>query len=92
MNTETDSATFADRLRTARAKAGLTQAQLGLGMGKDDSDLGKGAVSSWEVGASTPSSSQLALICRRLGVSADYLLGTDAPPAANDTAPTEKAA
>jgi transcriptional regulator with XRE-family HTH domain len=48
-------------------------------MGPDGRDLGKGAVSSWEVDRAQPSAAQLALIALRLGVSADFLLGLTSP-------------
>lgn len=67
--------TFGARLAEARRNAGLTQAQLGEGLGPDGRDLQKATVSSWEVGASQPSASQIAKLCERLCVSADYLLG-----------------
>ena len=90
MSTETTetitSEAFCERLRAARQAANLTQAQLGEGLGKEGADLGKGAVSSWEVGMSTPSPHQLALICRRLGVSADRLLDTVPPDTGSEAA------
>lgn len=68
--------TFGARLALARKRAGLTQAQLGVGLGPDGRDLQRASVSAWEVGASTPSASQLVVLCQRLSISADYLLGT----------------
>jgi transcriptional regulator with XRE-family HTH domain len=70
--------TFGERLAEARRVAGLTQEQLGVGLGSDGRDLGKGAVSSWENGGSHPSSAQVAKICDRLNISADHLLGVKA--------------
>jgi transcriptional regulator with XRE-family HTH domain len=68
-------ATLGARIAAARRAVGLTQEQLGQGMGPEGSDLGKGAISSWEVDRSQPSAAQVALLASRLGVSADYLLG-----------------
>ena len=67
--------TFGERLAEARKGAGLTQEQLGIELGSDGRDLGKGAISSWENGGSHPTSAQLTKVCARLNVSADYLLG-----------------
>lgn len=68
-------ATLGARIAAARRAAGLTQDQLGQGMGPDGADLGKGAISSWEVDRSQPGAAQVAILASRLGVSADYLLG-----------------
>lgn len=68
-------ATLGARIAAARRAAGLTQDQLGQGMGPEGSDLGKGAISSWEVDRSQPGAAQVAILASRLGVSADYLLG-----------------
>lgn len=81
MATTAKQTTFGARLAEARRAAGLTQAQLGEGLGGDGRDLQKATVSSWEVGASQPSAEQLRKLCERLGISADYLLGI----AANDS-------
>lgn len=67
-------ATFGMRLRHARAIAGMTQADLGRGMGNEGADLMKASVSAWEVDRSSPNVDQLRLICDRLCVSADWLL------------------
>jgi HTH-type transcriptional regulator, cell division transcriptional repressor len=67
--------TLGSRIAAARRASGLTQEQLGIGLGPDGSDLGKGAVSAWEVDRSQPSAQQIALLASRLGVSADSLLG-----------------
>ena len=76
MSTEIDDmTTFGSRLAAARRKACLTQEQLGEGLGQDGADLGKGAISSWEVNRTEPSATQLRLLCQRLGISANDLLG-----------------
>lgn len=62
------------RIAEARRASGLTQEQLGQGMGADGSDLGKGAVSSWEVDRTQPSAMQIARLADRLHVSTEYLL------------------
>ncbi len=71
------SSSFGARLSIARRNAGLTQEQLGVEVGPDGRDLGKGAVSSWEVNRSQPSATQVAQLCKRLNVSADWLLGLE---------------
>lgn len=78
MTTPANESTFGSRLAEARRNAGLTQAQLGEGLGPDKRDLQKATVSSWEVGASQPNAAQLVKLCERLNVSADYLLGVSA--------------
>lgn len=67
--------TFGERLAERRKALGLTQEQLGAGLAADGGDVGKGGVSSWEVGRTFPSSAQIPSICQRLKCSADELLG-----------------
>lgn len=67
-------ATLGARIAAARRAAGLTQEQLGQGLGSDGSDLGKGAISSWEVDRSQPSAGQVTRLAERLHVTTDYLL------------------
>jgi len=70
---------FGRRLRDARNRTPLTQAQLGdriadfleLGDGKGVSGA---AVAQWENGSSLPTADKLAAACSILGVSADSLL------------------
>lgn len=66
---------FGGRLREARHAAGLTQSQLGTGLGNGGYDLLKASISSWEANRNQPNVTQLRLLCQRLGVSADQLLG-----------------
>ena len=66
---------FGVRLAEKRRAAGLTQEQLGAGLALNGSDVGKGAVSSWEVGRTMPSPALLPKLCARLGCSSDDLLG-----------------
>jgi transcriptional regulator with XRE-family HTH domain len=75
MFTDSATSTFGSRLAEKRKAAGLTQEQLGVGMAADGGDIGKGGVSSWEVGRTLPSAHQIARICERLKCSADDLLG-----------------
>jgi transcriptional regulator with XRE-family HTH domain len=66
MFTEPSKLLFGARLATLRKAAGLTQEQLGEGLAADGSDVGKGAISSWEVGRTEPSPSQITKLCARL--------------------------
>jgi DNA-binding XRE family transcriptional regulator len=68
---------FPKRLRDSRILLGLTQAALGEGLGTNGRDLQKAAISSWEVGRTSPTVEQIRLLCQRLGVSADFLLAIE---------------
>jgi transcriptional regulator with XRE-family HTH domain len=68
---------FGARLAAARKDAGLTQADLGLGLGTDGADASKSVVYGWEKDQHYPRVDQLMLICRKLRVSADFLLFGD---------------
>jgi transcriptional regulator with XRE-family HTH domain len=65
---------FGTRLKAAREAKGLSQAQLGRGLGAGGADFTRGAVSHWEMDRHEPTLEQLAEICRRLDCSADYLV------------------
>lgn len=65
---------FGQRLADMRKARKLTQAELGRGLGTDGTDAGKQVVYGWEKGIYFPKVDQLAAICQRLGVSADWLL------------------
>lgn len=65
---------FNERLRKRVEELGITHAALGKGLKADGSDLGRAAVHGWLSGNTQPSALQLAVICERLQVSADYLL------------------
>jgi transcriptional regulator with XRE-family HTH domain len=65
---------FGARLTDARKKKGLTQSQLGEGLGTDGADCSKAVVYGWEKDQHFPRVDQLALICRKLGTTADFLL------------------
>jgi transcriptional regulator with XRE-family HTH domain len=65
---------FSERLRKRVEELGITHAALGKGLKADGSDLGRAAVHGWLSGNTQPSALQLAVICERLEVSADYLL------------------
>ena len=66
--------TFGKRLAAVRKERGLTQQDLGRGLGTDGADAGKQVVYGWEKDQHFPKVDQLILICRKLKCSADYLL------------------
>lgn len=63
---------IAERIKTLREKAGLTQTQLAKRLG-----ISRSTVNSWEMSLSTPSSIYLVELSRIFGVSTDYLLSLD---------------
>lgn len=68
---------FGERLRNARKAKGLSQTDLGKGLGADDSDVSKQSVAGWEAGRHYPKADQLRTICSRLQITADSLLFGD---------------
>ena len=66
--------TFGVRLQQVRKAAGLSQEQLAGLVG-----MSRQAVSKWETDQAAPDIGTLALLCGVLGVSADELLGREAP-------------
>jgi transcriptional regulator with XRE-family HTH domain len=65
---------FGARLAEARKRKGLTQTQLGQGLGTDGADASKAVVYGWEKDQHFPRVDQFALICEKLKVSPDFLL------------------
>lgn len=61
---------FEQRLKAARRRRSLTQAQLAQRMGLPTSSIGH-----FESGARQPSAANLVRLANALGVSTDYLLG-----------------
>lgn len=66
--------TFGSRLAAARKAKGLSQTELGKGLNTGGEDANKAVVSGWENNHHHPRVDQLMTLCKRLGVSADYLL------------------
>jgi transcriptional regulator with XRE-family HTH domain len=64
-----------ERIKVARLASGLSQEALGALVGKT-----KGAVSQWEQGTTTPGGEGIVPLARALGVSLDWLLGSDVTP------------
>lgn len=60
------------RLRAARERLGLQQIELAAHLG-----IARSAIGEYERGAKTPRYDVLKRLCRKLGVSADWLLGLD---------------
>lgn len=80
MDAETPVATtFGSRLGAKRRERGMTQEELGKGLGPDGGDVTKAAVSAWETDRNQPTAAQLRVICERLAVTADELLGLQLP-------------
>lgn len=76
---------FGRRLSDARKARGLTQDDVGAIF-----DVGKQAVSHWEVGRSVPSAEQLAILGNELGQSVDWLLfGQRTWPFPDDVSPAD---
>lgn len=65
---------FGARLTEKRKAKGLTQDQLGEGLGTGGKNVGKAVVYGWEKDQHSPRVDQLALMCAKLGASADYLV------------------
>lgn len=63
---------FAAKFKAARERLGLRQIDLGDMMG-----ITGFRISNWEIGLSTPPLPLFLESCRKLGCSADYLLGLD---------------
>lgn len=64
--------TLADRIKTLREKAGLTQAEVARILG-----LTRSGVNAWEMGLSVPSTQYIVELAKKFNVSTDYLLGLD---------------
>ena len=74
---------FPENLQFIRARVGLTQEQLG-----ELVNVSRQAVSKWESGQAVPDALTIAELCRKLHVSADYLLlGTDPENTPENAAP-----
>jgi len=62
---------FGRRLRQARDAKAISQDHVATWF-----DIDRASVASWELGSTLPSADKLPVICRRLGVSLDYLFNT----------------
>ena len=64
--------TLADRIKTLREQAGLTQAEVARRLG-----ISRAGVNAWEMGLSVPSTPYVVELAKQFGVSTDYLLGVE---------------
>lgn len=64
--------TVADRIKTLREQAGLTQAEVARSLG-----LSRSGVNAWEMGLSVPSTQYVVELAKKFDVSTDYLLGME---------------
>ena len=64
--------TLADRSKTLRQQAGLTQAEVARRLG-----ISRAGVNAWEMGLSVPSTPYVVELAKQFGVSTDYLLGVE---------------
>ena len=63
---------LADRIKSLRERAGLTQADIARQIG-----ISRSGVNSWEMGLSVPSTQYIVELAKKFKVSTDYLLGMD---------------
>lgn len=61
---------LADRIKTLRESAGLTQAEVARQLG-----ISRSGVNAWEMGLSVPSTQYIVELARNFKISTDYLLG-----------------
>ncbi|HJD22455.1 MAG TPA: helix-turn-helix domain-containing protein [Candidatus Gemmiger faecigallinarum] len=64
--------TLADRIKTLREQAGLTQAEVARRLG-----ISRAGVNAWEMGLSVPSTPYVVELAKIFAVSTDYLLGVE---------------
>ncbi len=64
--------TLADRIKSLREQAGLTQADVARALG-----LTRSGVNAWEMGLSVPSTQYIVELAKTFHVSTDYLLGME---------------
>lgn len=64
--------TLADRIKSLRESAGLTQSELARILG-----LSRSGVNAWEMGLSIPSTQYVVELAKSFHVSTDYLLGME---------------
>ena len=64
--------TLADKIKTLREQAGLTQAEVARQLG-----ISRAGVNAWEMGLSVPSTPYVVELAKKFGVSTDYLRGME---------------
>lgn len=63
---------LADRIKSLREKANLTQSEIARQLG-----ISRSGVNAWEMGLSVPSTQYIVELAKKFGVSTDYLLGME---------------
>lgn len=63
---------LADRIKSLRESAGLTQAEIARTLG-----ISRSGVNAWEMGLSVPSTQYIVELAKYFNVSTDYLLGME---------------
>lgn len=66
---------LADKIKSLRENAGLTQAEVARQLG-----ISRSGVNAWEMGLSVPSTQYIVELARNFNVSTDYLLGMKDTP------------
>lgn len=67
---------LAERIKSLRERAGLTQAEMARILG-----ISRSGVNAWEMGLSVPSTQYIVELAKKFEVSTDYLLGMETTPA-----------
>lgn len=63
---------LADRIKSLRERANLTQSEIARQLG-----ISRSGVNAWEMGLSVPSTQYIVELAKKCGVSTDYLLGME---------------
>lgn len=63
---------LADRIKSLRERANLTQSEIARQLG-----ISRSGVNAWEMGLSVPSTQYIVELAKKFGVSTDYLLGME---------------
>ena len=63
---------LADRIKSLRERANLTQSEIARQLG-----ISRSGVNAWEMGLSVPSMQYIVELAKKFGVSTDYLLGME---------------
>lgn len=72
MDMEKELFSLADRIKSLRERANLTQSEIARQLG-----ISRSGVNAWEMGLSVPSTQYIVELAKKFGVSTDYLLGME---------------
>lgn len=72
MDMEKELFSLADRIKSLRERANLTQSEIARQLG-----ISRSGVNAWEMGLSVPSTQYIVELAKKYGVSTDYLLGME---------------